>query len=143
MIILLIPLLLLELYLSLKVGEHIGFFWSALWIVVTIILGVRLLQHSPFAVISNFNALSKGQISIKHFETAATLYMAGAILLLIPGVLSDFIGLLLLLYAFYLQITAKMKPIQQNPYYHQGEEDAQDVIDVEIIDEHTHHHDHT
>ncbi len=134
MIFLLVPFLLLELYLSLKVGESIGFFWSALWIIVTMIIGVRLLQSSPLAMIGNFNAMAQGKLSMKSFENAATAYMLGAILLIIPGVLSDFLGLAALLYAIYLQFTAKMKPEQQNPFQQQGEDD---VIDVEVIDEYT------
>ncbi len=134
MIFLLVPFLLLELYLSLKVGESIGFFWSALWIIVTMVIGVRLLQSSPLAMIGNFNAMAQGKLSIKSFENAATAYMLGAILLIIPGVLSDFLGLAALLYAIYLQFTAKMKPEQKNPFQQQGEDD---VIDVEVIDEHT------
>jgi len=140
MILLLIPLLLLELYISLKVGESIGFFWSALWIILTMVIGVRLLQSSPLAMISNFHAMSQGKIGMKHFENTATFYMLGAILLIIPGVLSDFLGLLALLYAFYLQFTAKMKPAQNNPFQQQGEDD---VIDVEIIDEHIDRNDRT
>ncbi len=134
MIFLLVPFLLLELYLSLKVGESIGFFWSALWIIVTMVIGVRLLQSSPLAMIGNFNAMAQGKLSMKSFENAATAYMLGAILLIIPGVLSDFLGLAALLYAIYLQFTAKMKPEQKNPFQQQGEDD---VIDVEVIDEHT------
>jgi len=134
MIFLLVPFLLLELYLSLKVGEAIGFFWSALWIIVTMIIGVRLLQSSPLAMIGNFNAMAQGKLSMKSFENAATAYMLGAILLIIPGVLSDFLGIAALLYAIYLQFTAKMKPEQKNPFQQQGEDD---VIDVEVIDEHT------
>jgi len=134
MIFLLVPFLLLELYLSLKVGETIGFFWSALWIIVTMIIGVRLLQSSPLAMIGNFNAMAQGKLSMKSFENAATAYMLGAILLIIPGVLSDFLGIAALLYAIYLQFTAKMKPEQKNPFQQQGEDD---VIDVEVIDEHT------
>jgi len=140
MIFLLVPLLLLELYLSLKVGESIGFFWSALWIIVTMIIGVRLLQSSPLAMIGNFSAMTQGKLSMKSFENAATAYMLGAILLIIPGVLSDFIGVGSLLYAIYLQFTAKIRPEEKNSYQHEGEDD---VIDVEVIDEHTDRNDRT
>jgi UPF0716 protein FxsA len=134
MIFVLIPFLLLELYVSLKVGERIGFLGSALWIILSMIIGVRLLQTSPLAMVGNFNAMAQGKLSMKSFENAATSYMLGSILLIIPGVVSDFLGIAALLYAFYLQFTAKMKPEQPNPYQKQGDKD---VIDVEVIDEYS------
>ena len=140
MIFVVIPFLLLELYVSLKVGESIGFFWSALWIILSMFVGVRLLQTSPIAIMGNMSAMAQGKLSMKSFHNAASAYMAGAILLIIPGVLSDILGLLLLIYAFYLQFTAKMRPEKNNPFQKQGDDD---VIDVEVIDEHTDRNDRT
>jgi len=140
MIFVVIPFLLLELYVSLKVGESIGFFWSALWIILSMFVGVRLLQTSPIAIMGNMSAMAQGKLSMQSFHNAASAYMAGAILLIIPGVLSDILGLLLLIYAFYLQFTAKMRPEKHNPFQKQGDDD---VIDVEVIDEHIDRNDRT
>ncbi len=49
-LLIMIPFMLLELYLSLYVGERIGFWWSAIWIVVSMILGIRLLQYTPYTL---------------------------------------------------------------------------------------------
>jgi len=60
-------------------------------------------------------------------------YFVGAILLIIPGVFSDFLGLFALGYTLYLQFIAKITPEQTNTNFKpQGDDD---VIDVEIIDE--------
>ena len=135
MIFLLIPYLLLELYLSLKVGESIGFLGSVIWIVVTMLIGIKLLQRSPRVMVGSLqNMALNGGFSPKGLGDTATFYMLGAILLIIPGVLSDFLGVVGTLYAFYLQFTAKMKPEKKNLYQHEGDDD---VIDVEIIDEYT------
>ncbi len=134
MIIILIPLLLLELYLSLKVGESIGFMWSAIWIVVSMLVGIRLLQSTPFTLMGNLAAVSKGKLSMKSFQNASTAYLIGALLLIIPGVLSDFVGLVALLYTVYLQFVAKITPEQTKFDTKKGDDN---VIDVEIIDEHT------
>ena len=134
MIVLLIPILLLELFLSLKVGETIGFMWSALWIVSSMMLGFRLLQASSLSMMGNLNAVRSGKLSMKNFQNAATSYLIAAILLIIPGVFSDFLGLIALAYTFYLQFVAKITPEQtNNNFKKQGDEH---VIDVEIIDEH-------
>jgi len=134
-IILLIPFLFLELFLSLKMGESIGFFGSALWIVLSMLAGFKLLQSSSFTMMGNLNAVRKGKLSMQSFKNASTSYFAGAILLIIPGVLSDFLGVIALFYSLYLQFVAKMTPEQtNNNFKNKGDEN---VIDVEIIDEHS------
>jgi len=50
------------------------------------------------------------------------------------------LGIAALLYAFYLQFVAKMRPEQPNPFQKQGDDD---VIDVEVVDEHTDRNDRT
>jgi len=135
-----IPFFFLELYLSLKTGETIGFFWSVVWIVMSAILGVTLLKHSPVAVMGNMKAMQKGKLNIKKFQDASMSYFVGSILLIIPGVLSDILGLLALSYTFYLQFIAKITPEQTNFNQNKGDDN---VIDVEIIDEHSDRIDHT
>ena len=128
-----IPFLLLELYLSLEVGENIGFLWSAIWIVVSMLVGMRVLQSSPLSLMGNMNFVSKGKLSMQSFQNASTAYLLGAILLIIPGVLTDFLGLLSLSYTLYLQFVAKITPEQTKFDKNKGDDN---VIDVEIIDEH-------
>jgi UPF0716 protein FxsA len=135
----LIPFLLLELYLSLYVGERIGFVWSVVWIVLTMIIGAQLLRLSPFAVMGNFDALSRGKLSLEGFHSVSSAYFIGAIFLIIPGVLSDILGVLALLYTLYLQFVVKITPEQHNFKSKKGEDD---VIDVEVFDEHSDQHPH-
>ncbi len=129
-----IPFLLLELYLSLEVGENIGFLWSAIWIVVSMLVGFRVLQSSSLTLMGNLNSVSRGKLSMQSFQNASTAYLLGAILLIIPGVLTDFLGLVALGYTVYLQFVAKITPEQTKFDRKKGDDN---VIDVEIIDEHT------
>ena len=131
-----IPFFFLELYLSLKTGENIGFFWSVVWIVLSAIVGTTLLKNSPLAVMGNMQAMQKGKLNIKKFQDASMSYFIGSILLIVPGVLSDFMGVMALCYTVYLHFVAKITPEQTNNYTNKGNND---VIDVEIIDEHTDH----
>jgi UPF0716 family protein affecting phage T7 exclusion len=134
LLIIAIPFLLLELYLSLEVGEHIGFMWSAIWIVVSMLVGLRVLQFSTLSIMGNLNSVSRGKLSMKSFQNASTAYLIGAIFLIIPGVLTDFLGLVALGYTVYLQFIAKITPEQTKFDTKKGDDN---VIDVEIIDEHT------
>ena len=131
---LVIPFFLLELYLSLMTGENIGFLWSVIWIVATIFIGSMLLQNSQHAIMSQMQSVQKGKLNLKKFQDASMSYFIGSILLIVPGVLSDFVGVIALAYTVYLQFIAKITPEQTNNYTKKGDND---VIDVEIIDEHT------
>ncbi|HSR73911.1 MAG TPA: FxsA family protein [Sulfurovum sp.] len=134
MIFLLIPFFLLELYLSLKTGETIGFFWSVVWIVLTFMLGVLLLQKSSETMMGNMQSMRRGKLDIRRFQNASMSYFIGAILLMIPGVFSDFLGIIALFYTLYLQFIAKITPEGTTHFTKQGDDN---VIDVEIIDEHS------
>ncbi|MEA1952933.1 MAG: FxsA family protein [Campylobacterota bacterium] len=127
-----VPFLLLELYLSLKVGENIGFMWSALWITMSMIVGIRVLKFSSLSIMGNMSAVSRGKLSMQSFQNASTAYLMGAIFLIIPGVLTDALGVLALLYTVYLQLIAKITPEKTKFNTKQGDDN---VIDVEIINE--------
>ncbi len=130
-----IPFFLLELYLSLKTGENIGFFWSVVWIMTSGVIGVILLQNSSHAIMGQMQSVQRGKLNLKKFQDASMSYFIGAVLLIIPGVLSDFMGVIALVYTLYLQFIAKITPENKNFNHNQKGDD--NVIDVEIIDEHT------
>ena len=138
-IIILVPYLFLETYISLHMLESIGAFWATVWTFATMILGSVLLRNSPYTIFGNMQSLQQGKLDIRKFQDATTSYLLGAMLLILPGVLSDFMGVAALLYTVYLQFVAKITPEQPNIYQNTKGDD--DVIDVEIIDEHTDSHD--
>ncbi|NPA50733.1 MAG: FxsA family protein [Epsilonproteobacteria bacterium] len=117
-----------EFLVSLKVGMIIGFGWSVVWIVATSIIGALLLKFSPYAIMDNLQHIGFKNFDLRNAQNAIFAYIFGAIFLIIPGVLSDILGIFLLLYSFYLRLFAKMPPDLKN----KGD---MDVIDVEIIDE--------
>ncbi|MCW8821641.1 MAG: FxsA family protein [Sulfurovum sp.] len=135
MIFLLVPFFLIELYLSLKTGETIGFFWSVVWIVLSFMLGMILLQKSSQTMMGNMQSMRQGKLDMQRFQNASMSYFVGAILLIIPGVFSDFLGIIALFYTVYLQFIAKITPERTTHFTKQGDDN---VIDVEIIDEHSH-----
>ena len=136
LIVILLPYLFLETYFSLKMLEIIGAFWATVWTIGSIIIGSALLKNSPYAVLGNMQSLHRGKLDIRKFQDATTSYLLGALLLILPGVLSDFMGVAALFYTVYLQFVAKITPERNNTddfYTYKGESD---VIDVEIVDEH-------
>ncbi len=136
MMFLVIPFLLLELYLSLQTGEDIGFLWSVIWIISSAVAGIILLQNSSHAIMGQMKSVQQGKLDLKKFQDASMSYFIGSILLIIPGVLSDFVGIFALCYTLYLQFIAKITPEQKN-FKNNHQKGDDDVIDVEIIDDHT------
>ena len=134
MIFVVIPFFLIELYLSLKTGETIGFFWSVVWIVLSFTLGMILLQRSSQTMMGNVESMKQGKLDIRRFQNASMSYFVGAILLIVPGVFSDSLGVIALLYTVYLKFIAKITPEKTTHFTKQGDDN---VIDVEIIDEHS------
>jgi UPF0716 family protein affecting phage T7 exclusion len=136
-----IPYLLLELYLSLHTGEQIGFFWSVVWIVLSATFGSILLKNSPHAISNQMKSVQMGKLNLKKFQDASMSYFVGSLLLIVPGVLSDFMGLIAITYTIYLQFIAKITPENSNVNSQfknfQTKQGDSNVIDVEIIDEHT------
>ena len=134
MIFLLIPFFLIELYLSLKTGEEIGFLWSVIWIILSFMLGMMLFKKSSQTMMGNMQSMRQGKLDMKRFQNVSMAYFIGAILLMIPGVFSDFLGVMALIYTLYLQFIVKITPEQTTHFKKQGDDN---VIDVEIIDEHS------
>ncbi len=130
-----IPYFLLELYFSLAVGSAIGFWGSVLWIFTTFIIGMGLIQNSAMTIQKSMGKLAGGQLNMKTFHDSATSYFLGAILLIIPGVFSDILGLIALLYTFYLQMGGTIPSSKNKTNINNlNKEGDDDVIDVEIIE---------
>ena len=125
--------LLLEFYLSLEVGANIGFFWAVTWTLTSIMLGFMVLNSSSMSMKTNMESVMSGQLSMAHFKSATTSYLLSAVLFILPGVLSDFLALLTLVYAVFLQFMAKITVEEKNINF--KNEGNNHVIDVEIIDE--------
>ncbi len=136
MMLILLLLFFAELFVSLRVGIAIGFGWSVVWILSTMILGGLLLRLSPYALMNNFQTFNFGRFDVRDVHNASMAYLLGAILLIIPGVLTDLLGLALLGYTLYLHLFATIRPKSKTNHFDPfAQEGDTDVIDVEIIDE--------
>ena len=88
---------LVEIYLMIKVGGMIGAFNTIFLILFTAITGVYFARLAGLNTIrSGFNQLIKNEIPIYEIISGAALAFA-ALLLIIPGFLTDFIGFLLII----------------------------------------------
>ena len=88
---------LLELWVAVLLAHKIGW-WLLLWFISTTLLGVVLIREERFAVVGRvMGALQQGQDPFQAVLTSGRLMLAG-LLLILPGVVSDVIGLLILIW---------------------------------------------
>ena len=88
---------LIEIYLMIKVGSIIGAFNTIFLIFFTAITGIYFAKLAGLnAMRSGFNQLIKNEIPIYEIISGAALAFA-ALLLIIPGFLTDLIGFLLII----------------------------------------------
>ena len=87
---------LLEIALLARLAELHGW-WVLACVVLAAVAGVALLKEARFALVARLGAaLAAGQFSIAAFVDSARTVLAG-LFLIFPGIISDFIALLLLL----------------------------------------------
>ena len=93
--IILIPIL--EIYLFIKIGSQIGAFNTILLIFITAIIGIYYAKYEGLNTIrSGFMQMVKNEVPAYEIISGAAIAFA-AILLIIPGFATDFLGFLLIL----------------------------------------------
>jgi len=87
---------LVELFILIKIGGHIGGFNTILLVIMTAVLGALLARLQGLRTLQQIQlSLSQGQIPAEELIDGV-LILAGGILLLTPGVLTDLFALVLL-----------------------------------------------
>jgi len=94
LMIIFIPII--EIYLFIKIGSQIGAISTISLILFTAILGMFYARYEGFNTLrSAINQLVKNEIPFYEIISGAAIAMA-ALLLILPGFLTDFIGLLII-----------------------------------------------
>ena len=94
LIFLIIPVI--EIYLLIQVGEVIGALWTVFLVVLTAVIGVRLLKIQGISTLARAQQkMGGGQMPAEEMLEGMGLVVAGAFLLT-PGFFTDSIGFLLL-----------------------------------------------
>ena len=92
--IIIIPVL--EIYLFIKIGSQIGAFTTILLIFLTAILGIYYARYEGLNTLrAGFTQLSKQETPAYEIISGATIALA-ALLLIVPGFATDFLGFLLI-----------------------------------------------
>ncbi|MDX9814180.1 MAG: FxsA family protein [Sulfurimonas sp.] len=121
----LIVYLFFELLFSYSIATKIGFWGTFFEIILSAMLGFYILLNFSSTMRENLTALR----GIKNAQTSSMFSFLGAILLIIPGFLTDIVGLALQFGTISNIIINRTNPKQ----YNHTKESNDEIIDVEII----------
>ena len=131
--------LFLEVMISVNLSSQIGGFNTFLELMLSAFVGFVLLVNFRATLMENMQAFSMQKIDVQEFQRLNIFAVLGAVFLIIPGFLTDIIGVLLqfsvitkmLVNRFTAKSTKQNSTRYTQTQIHEEKDD--DVIDVEII----------
>jgi len=131
--------LFLEVFVTVNIASSIGAVATFLELVGSALIGLILLANMRVTLMQNLNALMQGEISIESFQRLNLWAIVGAILLILPGFLSDMIGLFLQFSSIVTLFASKFLHVKEDfPPKHSTQGKKDEIIDVEVIDDEHH-----
>ena len=128
--------LFLEVLISLSISSSLGALMTFLEILATALIGITLLANFRQTLVENFSALANKSIDVEQFDKLNLFSLLGAILLIVPGFLTDIVGLLMqfsvVTSMFVARYNVKSKNTKTEFEQTHIQKDS-NVIDVEII----------
>ncbi len=129
--------LFLEVVVSVNISSAIGGLATFLEILLTAFIGMSILVNFRQTLMENMRAVSFSCIDLEEFQRLNLFTLIGAILLIIPGFLTDIIGALMQFSVVTSMIVNRyhVKSNNCNTSYDEklNKQKDSDVIDVEII----------
>ena len=134
--------LFLEVLVSVQISSAIGGLATFFEIVLSAFVGISILVNFRKTLVENMTAVSYNCIDLEQFQRLNLFTLIGAILLIVPGFLTDIIGILLQFSAFTSMIVNRYNVKSGNCNASFEDENINikkdsDVIDVEIIEHNT------
>jgi len=128
--------LFLEVLISVNISSSIGGLSTFFEILLSAFFGISILVNFRKTLVENMTAVSYNCIDLNEFQRLNLFTLIGAILLIIPGFLTDIIGALMQFSAitsmFVNRYNVKSNRCNNN-FTQQNNKKDSDVIDVEII----------
>jgi len=130
--------LFLEVLISVQISSAIGGLATFFEILLTAFIGISILVNFRKTLLENMTAVSYNCIDLEQFQKLNLFTLIGAILLIIPGFLTDILGVLMQFSVFTSMIVNRyhVKSTKCNSSFEEQNniKKDSDVIDVEIIE---------
>ena len=132
--------LFLEVIISTNIASALGGLITFFEIVITAMIGISILVNFRKTLIENMTAVSYNCIDLEQFQRLNLFTLFGAILMIVPGFLTDIIGIVLQFSVVTSMIVNRFNARNGMCDTNNNEKNTQkdsNVIDVEIIDSNT------
>ena len=126
--------LFLEILFSYEFANIFTPFGLFLEVLLTAIAGITIIRTLNFSMYESMQRVMRREISEEEFISIGLFKLIGAVLLFIPGVFSDMVGLLLMFEPFAKWFAKKFFK-KETVYTEHFYTNDPDIIDVEIIEE--------
>ena len=136
-LLLLIGIPIIEIYLFIKLGSQIGAFSTILLILITAFFGIIYARYEGFNTLkSGMSQMVKNELPVYEIISGAALAFA-ALLLILPGFATDFLGLLIIFpptrKLIFKNVSIKQKPKNKKQDFIKDEfEDIEDENDRKL-----------
>jgi UPF0716 protein FxsA len=136
-LLLLIGIPIIEIYLFIKLGSQIGAFSTILLIFITAFFGIIYARYEGFNTLkSGMSQIIKNELPVYEIISGAALAFA-ALLLILPGFATDFLGLLIIFpptrKLIFKKVSIKQTPVNKKQGFINGEfEDIEDENDRKL-----------
>ena len=130
-LLLLISIPVIEIYLFIKIGSQVGAFNTILLVFISAFFGIIYARYEGFNPLrSGMSQILKNELPVYEIISSAALAFA-ALLLILPGFATDFLGLLIIFpptrKLIFKKVSIKQKPINEKQDFINGEfEDIDD-----------------
>lgn len=129
--------LFLEVLVSVNISSSLGGLLTFIEIMFSALVGVSILVNFRATLVENMSAVSRNAINLNQFQKLNLFTLFGAILLIIPGFLTDIIGVIMQFSVITSMIVNRygVKSSKDKTYENETNhiKKDSDVIDVEII----------
>ena len=125
---------------STNIASLLGGFFTFLSIIFTAFIGISILLNFRKTLVENMTAVSYNCIDLNQFQRLNLFTLFGAILLIIPGFLTDIMGVIMQFSALTSMLVNRYNVKSgtcKNTYDTNHVKKDNNVIDVEIIDNNT------
>ncbi|MDD2358597.1 MAG: FxsA family protein [Thiovulaceae bacterium] len=126
--------LFLEVIISTEISSYIGGLATFFEIIGSAMVGIAILMNFRTTFMQNLQAVSMHKIDLAEFQKLNLFTIIGAILLILPGFLTDIIGILLQ-FSVITSMFVNQYNVKSTNYKTQDDfkKKDDDVIDVEVI----------
>lgn len=132
--------LFLEVYISVNTFSSLGAFGSFIEIILSAFIGLVLLVNFRYTLSESLMALRNQNITPQTFKALNILTIIGAIFMILPGILSDVLGVLMQ-FGFVSTFIKNRLGVQSSSNYNNftktDKRSDDEIIDVEVIDHNT------